>query len=357
MDSFVVFDIELANSNPSSICEIAFIKFIDGKASDALVSLLKPNPNDISISFNNDDADNFKIIVDPISQSIHGIRSEDLGSAPKLSDIWSEVLDYIGELPLVAHNATQDINKLFQALKDYDLVLPDREYFCSLTLSRNAPETRGFESHRLEDVALSMDVDWFLATRPSGLVGHAALVDANATGEIMVKLLETKSGSFKELCSSLEMLPGRIVGGKVKNGNTKIQQKNPLWLAPSLDDFATIVASLAELGFAPREDHPFFGKNFVLSLSLESLDETSFWICIALAGGQMKTSVSKFTHFLVEGNDPKGKYKKGETSKSLKAREILANGKGSLRILDESEFMSLLGKDVLLDLENYKSKN
>ncbi|NBR23797.1 MAG: hypothetical protein EBU08_08530, partial [Micrococcales bacterium] len=104
-----------------------------------------------------------------------------------------------------------------------------------------------------------------------------------------------------------------------------------------------------------RENHPFFGKNFAISLWLNQMNETDFWTCVALCGGNMKTSVSKFTDFLVEGIDPKGKYIKGETTKSLKARELISEGKSNIQVLDESSFLEMLGEDVLIDLGKFKS--
>jgi len=52
----------------------------------------------------------------------------------------------------------------------------------------------------------------------------------------------------------------------------------------------------------------------------------------------------------VEGIDPKGKYIKGETTKSLKARELISEGKSNIQVLDESSFLGMLGEDVLIDL-------
>ena len=71
----------------------------------------------------------------------------------------------------------------------------------------------------------------------------------------------------------------------------------------------------------------------------------------------MKTSVSKFTHYLVEGQDPKGKYVKGQTTKSIKAKEVISQGKSDLVILDESEFLKLLGDEVLKDLKRFRDSS
>jgi len=362
MDSFVAFDIELANADPSSICEIAFVRFIDGKAERTLETLVRPNPNDLVFTFDDEDEDEDEdeddgdlILVDAIPFSIHGIRPEDLESAPTLKDIWRDVEELIGDLPLVAHNATQDIKKLLMALDDQDLSLGTKNYYCTLTISRNEPSHSNITSRELESLSTSLDVTWFPILRPSGILGHSAGVDATASGEIMVKILDTGYNSLADLSSKLDLIPGKVVDSAFKNGNTKPQPKNPFWLAPSPAEFQSLKESLTEMGFLVRSDHIFFGKNFAISLWLENMNESDFWFCIALCGGNMKTSVSKFLDYLVEGFDPKGKYIRGNTTKSLKAKELQAKGDSHIQVLDEKTLLEMLGEDVLSDLESYRA--
>ena len=358
LDSFVVFDIELANADPSSICEIAFVRFINGRAEKALQTLLRPTPNDLLLSSyeESDDEDASRIIVDPMAFFIHGIRSEDLESAPTLADIWKDVAEFIGDLPLVAHNATQDIKKLLQALENQDLSLGSITYYCTLTISRNEPTHSHITSRELGELSDALGVDWFLIERPSGFAGHSALVDANAAGEIMVQILSSGYKTFANLSSKLGMIPGKVIDSTFKNGNTKPQAKNPLWLATSPAEFQSLTESLSEMGFKIRSEHMFFGKNFAISLWLESMTESEFWFCVALCGGNMKTSVSKVLDYLVEGIDPKGKYTRGSTTKSLKAKELISRGVSSLQVIDEKVLLEMFGEDVLADLQTYRER-
>jgi NAD-dependent DNA ligase len=173
----------------------------------------------------------------------------------------------------------------------------------------------------------------------------------------MVQILASGYKSFANLSSKLDLIPGKVVDSIFKNGNTKPQAKNPLWLAPSPAEFQTLTESLSEMGFKVHSEHMFFGKNFTISLWLESMNESDFWFCVALCGGNMKTSVSKVVDYLVEGIDPKGKYIRGNTTKSLRAKELLAKGESRIQVIDEKELLKMFGHDVLADLEKYRSNH
>lgn len=122
---------------------------------------------------------------------------------------------------------------------------------------------------------------------------------------------------------------------------------NPRWATISPEDFVNLKKQLVEEGKAPNPNHPFYDKNFALSLFLESMNEPTFWVCIALVGGNMKTGVSKQVDYLVEGEDKTGKYEKGKTTKGIKARELIAGGETRISIIEEDRFLELLGDGVL----------
>lgn len=341
VDSFVVFDIELANPDPRSICEFAFIKFKgSGEDPNAVATLVKPI-GDLAQ-------------VDPISQSIHGISSKDLDDAPALEEVWSQVVEFIGDLPLVAHGATQDIKKLIETLHwNYyqgaeGMEISDREFFCTLTIGRNHPETKGFDSHGLGAFSAEYGVEWTQSVRPSGGYGHIALMDAYATGEIMQKMLSYFGGSFSTLTEELNMRSGKIASNTVVHGNTKKPKPNPFFAnmkEVNSADFDSMVKDYETQGLIDKS-HLFSGRNFLLTLSMQSISNRDFWKCVAMSGGQMKTGISKKIDYLVEGIDPNGKYEKGTSSKSVKARELNDTGDSNIVILDEAGFLELLGPEI-----------
>ena len=347
MDSFVAFDFETANFDPTSICEIAFVKF-EGIREDrdypALYTLLRPMG---------------KLEVGAQQTLIHGITKKDLKSAPKLGDVWSEISDFIGDLPLVAHNATQDFNKLAEALFSQGESLPNLHFYCTLTLARNIPSVVTDTDFKLENLADLLDVEWSEIPRPSGIAGHSALLDALATGEIMHRLLGEYEGSFEAMLSELNMKPGTVREGVVTHGNIKIKDTSFFNRYASYNEttFQERVEFLKSAGYAQKLGTPLENSNVVITLELESLSVNEFWDCMALVGANFKSSVTSKVNFLVEGSvDPKGQYERGETSKSVKALELNESGKAKIRILDEDQLIELIGTEIVDLAKEIKAK-
>lgn len=68
--NFIALDVETANADMSSICQIGLAKYVDGKLDDVWDTLI--NPEDY---------------FDEINVSIHGISSGDVVNSPKFVDI------------------------------------------------------------------------------------------------------------------------------------------------------------------------------------------------------------------------------------------------------------------------------
>jgi DNA ligase (NAD+) len=77
-----------------------------------------------------------------------------------------------------------------------------------------------------------------------------------------------------------------------------------------------------------KAGHPFQGKSFVLTGSLENLSRSEAAALIKERGGKVSSSVSKKTDYILVGADPGSKYEK--------AKEL------NIPILTEEEFTSLL---------------
>lgn len=95
------------------------------------------------------------------------------------------------------------------------------------------------------------------------------------------------------------------------------------------------VDRLLELGVAPQAervisyaDHPFTGKTFVLTGSLENFTRQSASSLIKERGGKVTSSVSRKTDYVLAGEDPGSKRDKAE--------------KLGVAIIDEAKFQSLL---------------
>lgn len=74
--------------------------------------------------------------MNPWNERVHGISSADLVNAKTFEELWSEILPYLEDQIVVAHNAAFDMGVLRASLAYYDLAVPWVEYFCSVSLSR-----------------------------------------------------------------------------------------------------------------------------------------------------------------------------------------------------------------------------
>jgi DNA polymerase III subunit epsilon len=74
--------------------------------------------------------------MNPWNERVHGISSADLVNAKTFEELWSEILPYLEDQIVVAHNAAFDMGVLRASLAYYDLAVPWMEYFCSVSLSR-----------------------------------------------------------------------------------------------------------------------------------------------------------------------------------------------------------------------------
>jgi NAD-dependent DNA ligase len=140
------------------------------------------------------------------------------------------------------------------------------------------------------------------------------------------------------------------------NGNTK--NKETSWWAQITfgpKEFEELKIHLQSEGHNVRTGHVLSDTNIVLSLYPEQLTIPEFWSCVALAGANLKTSISKKVNYLVECDDPSGKYKKGTTSKSVDARKLITEGLTSLRILSETDFLELVGVEIVNEVKNLSS--
>ncbi len=331
---FIALDIETANGNLDSVCEIGLVKFKDGIEVSSWTRTIRP-----ALSWE----------LEPVNFSKHGISQEEILSSPSLAQVWDEVSEFLEGLPLVAHGATQDINKLLESAKAAmtdTSTFPSSEYFCSLVLAKRT-SVLSLSSFSLRSLAEEFQISSPDIER-NGLVVHSAESDARACGRISLALLEVnKVKSLHELAKKLEVKNGQIENLKITRRSVHASKNSFFGTSvPNAADYALMQQELSDAGWA-FEGHILAGKSFVLTLSLDSLTDNEFILACALVGAEVKSGVSSKLDYLVEGHDPTGKYRHGETGKSIKARELNQDLKSKISIIKESEFMELMGPDVI----------
>ena len=169
--SFTAIDFETANEQRSSACAVAVVRVRHGQVADTFETLLRPRV----------------LRMDWRNQQVHGIAEDELHDAPSLADVWPQLLPYLYQQPVVAHNSAFDMSVLDYTCRDFDLESPPLHCLCSVKLAKVAwPHLGGY---RLNNLAAHFQL---------ALRHHNALSDAWACAEITLRAL--RSGAPLPLC-------------------------------------------------------------------------------------------------------------------------------------------------------------
>jgi len=163
--SFVGFDVETANSDRGSICAIGLTVVRDGRIVDTHSWLCRP-PEKLQR-------------FHPRNIDIHGIRPGDVSRQPTFRERFADVLDLVGELPLVAHNASFDIGAIRAASAASGLSWRSLQYGCTLQWARR--DLPGLSNYKLPTVSAALDVDL--------RQHHDASADASAAASVALELM------------------------------------------------------------------------------------------------------------------------------------------------------------------------
>jgi len=161
---YVVFDIETTGLNAAkdAITEIGAVKVVDGRICDTFSTFVNPG-----------------IPIPKFITELTGINDQMVADAPGIEEALDSFLEFVGELPVVAHNAPFDTGFIKAAAKmcgkRFEPVIID-----TLQMSRSLfPK---LSRHKLDVVAKHLGVK--LDNH------HRAVHDATATAEIFIKCLE-----------------------------------------------------------------------------------------------------------------------------------------------------------------------
>jgi DNA polymerase III subunit epsilon len=158
---FTAIDFETANGSPASPCAVGLIRVRDSKPVETLELLFRPPvPHDWFSEAN---------------IRVHGITPAMVKDAPTYSQVINQMLEFIDQDLLVAHNASFDMGVLVASAKAINQELPKLSYGCSLKIAR---KTYNLESYRLNAVAYAVGHEEF--------EHHNALADSDACARIVI---------------------------------------------------------------------------------------------------------------------------------------------------------------------------
>jgi len=306
MSDFVAIDFETANSDQASACSLGLVRCNGTDIIGKDYFLIRPKNNHFS-GFNT---------------LIHGITAEDVENEPTFDRLFDRFLDFVGDSPIVAHNAAFDMSVLRHMLDLYNIKYPNVVYTCTLQIARRV--WRELYSFRLQDVSDYLGIKFN---------HHDALEDARACALIALYAMKIQTkDNVLELARGLGISPKIISPEELSmsfRSSKRIRSKEKYCIVESKkSDF--------------DHDHPLFGKTVAITLDLYSMKRPEAAQKIVDLGGHFANSISKKVDFLVVGG---GFHSlagtRGGTTKINKVRELRASG-SNIEVIFEDDLLGLL---------------
>ena len=177
-DTYVVFDLETTGFYPNSgdsIIEIGAVKIKNGSIYDRYDELINPN----------------RLLSDEITK-ITGINNDMLIGKRNEEECVKDFMKWVGDLPMVAHNAKFDISFLDMAYLKYNLGRINNVVIDTLGISRYLESSEKY--HNLATLVKRYNIPWDEEKH------HRADYDSEGTALIFLKMLKKlELNNFKNI--------------------------------------------------------------------------------------------------------------------------------------------------------------
>jgi len=169
--------------------------------------------------------------------AVHGLSTEFLASKPLFPEVVEEFLAFIGDAPLVIHNASFDISFINAELDRIKrpVILRERLVDTLLLARRKHPGV----SNRLDDLCSRYAIDNSRRTK------HGALLDAELLAEVYIDLIGARQSQLILAAETIDIRTG--IGGDAP----RRQRAIPLVVRVSEEDRLAHRAFVASLGDRP----------------------------------------------------------------------------------------------------------
>jgi len=283
--NFIAIDVETANADMASICQIGLAKYENGVLADEWKSYVDPED-----------------YFDGINISIHGIDESIVKGAPTFPKLADTLRSYLENLVVVCHTHFDRV-AVNQAAQRYDIITPKCAWLDSARVARRAWTECAWKGYGLYDVCKMLGHEF---------KHHDALEDAKAAAHI---LLAASCKTGLDIDSWLKRIHQPIDPAAIGSGSAIKRDGNP--------------------------EGALFGEVLVFTGALE-IPRREAADLAATIGCQVAPSVTKKTTMLVVGDqDIKILAAHEKSSKHRKAEGLIAKGV-PIRILKESDFKELV---------------
>lgn len=282
---FTAIDFETANRHRASACAVGLAKVRGGEVVDEVSWLMRPPPH----------FDHFE----PYQVGIHGISASRVVSEARFEDYLGQILAFVGDDVLAAHNASFDASVLSAACLASGLQPPDLRFLCTMAAARRCLRLASYRLPFVAD-ALGVRLDFHHhpgadAAAAAGLVPHLArALGVTTVPELLV--LSQRAPAARELAATPDI------------------EADP--------------------------SHPLFGKVIVFTGALSTMTRQMAWDDCAAVGARPEKNVTRRTQVLVVGELDPARLVPGATlsARARKAFDLRAAGQ-DIEVLTEFEFL------------------
>jgi DNA polymerase-3 subunit epsilon len=292
---FVVIDVETANNEASSICQVGIASFRDGQLAESWVSLVNPE-----VDFN------------PFNVIIHGIRQAHVQSAPTWIEVFPEIASRLQGRIVVSHTSF-DQRALGGACARSRIPECVCTWLDSTRVVRIAWPQFAKAGFGLPNVAAHFGIDYR---------AHDALEDARCAGLLVLRAMDETGLSLSQWLVRVQQ--------PITPPERSLERSK--WPAPCKR--------------AGAVNGPLFGEVVVFTGSLATAREQAADTAAA-AGCRVDGGVTKQTTILVVGERDSGFGNHAKSAKSVKAEQLIRKGQ-RIRILGEGVFLRMVQASAAL---------
>jgi DNA polymerase-3 subunit epsilon len=282
--NFVAIDVETANPDMASICQIGIARCKNGVIIDEWKSYVDPED-----------------YFDGINVSIHGIDESDVQGSPKFPELIDTLRSYLDDSVVVCHTHFDRV-AMHQSAQRHGISPFQSIWLDSARVARRTWSECAWKGYGLYNVSRLIGYDF---------KHHDALEDAKAAAQILIAAIEK---------SNLD------IDGWLKRIRQPIDPNN--------------VSSCSAIKREGNPEGSLYGEVIVFTGALEIPRREAADLAASL-GCQVASGVTKKTTMLVVGDQDIKKLAGNEkSSKHRKAEDLIKKG-SSIRILMESDFKEL----------------
>lgn len=285
---FVAIDVETANTNRASICQIGIARYHNGELAEEWSSLIDPE-------------DHF----DAVNTGIHGISARDVADKPTFPQIADRLAVFLNGSICISHTPFDRV-AIDRVLEKYGLPLFDTTWLDSARVTRRAWPELSRSGYGLANVCEKLGYSF---------THHDALEDAKACGYVFLAAIEQTGLGVTQWLQRIEQ---PIESKKSTTGQAIKTEPNP-----GGELYGEVLVFTGSLDMPRRE-----AANLAASLG-----------CVVAPHVTRKTTI-----LVVGDQGTRKRAGKEKSSKHMRAEQLISKGQ-NIRILNESDFQYIMNNN------------